>query len=470
MTGHFTQQARRIVAAGIPYGPRTNPCACGDGQYAHAGKKGTGRCRAVRTVDGDPVPCGCTRYRVDPAWDLAYTAIDAANTSLGHSLRSYDQQQREKHYQKNPRREGQWSLGPSDAGTCRRAIWYRNLPPEDLVLDPTDGREARMGEIIHTEVERRLREMYPWREYEVPVQLPGLDRDARPDWYDPITAEIEDLKTAGDWRWDQVDDFGVSEDVWKQVFLYGLAKHRQGYPVETIRVTYLKRCNGHDQTFVEDFDLDLAEKYLNELLSIAQALDIVHAADMDDPGELLPRDRSGPSTDPLCKRCPFRSHCWNLAQAKESPRWNLVRLGDERSGESYTILGPEPVDENVEWAIQQNVEAKAQARDWEKVKEETKALIEGLEPRRYGDHKIDEQWYGGGPDYKQDSANLRRMLEAGEMPDVENMPIPTHRHVLVPIARRMPKSVLAKEERERNKQLAAAAKAAAADLTEEASA
>jgi hypothetical protein len=491
MTRLPTQQARRIVAAGIAFGPRTNPCVCGDGQFAHAGKKATGKCSGVYDVDihGNPVPCTCSRFRLDPAWELAYTAYDASHMSLGHALREFDSRQRTAHHKKNPRTAGTWSLGASDAGTCRRAVWYRNMAPADLVRDPVDQREARMGEIIHEETVRRLKVLFPWREFEQKVALPGLDREVRYDWYDPITAEVTDLKTAGDWRWDQVDDFGVTLDVWKQVFLYGLALHRMGQPVSTVRVTYLKRCNGHDQTFVEDFDVELAEQYLSELLAIAQALDIVHAemeryeaeqeralatdpehkAAAYDPGELLPRDRSGPSTDPLCQRCPFRSHCWNLVQAKDA-HWNLVRVNDSRSGESYTILGPEPVDPNVEWAIQQNVEAKAQARDWEKVKDETKALIEGLEPRRYGDHKIDEQWYGGGPDYKTDSANLRRMLEAGERPDVANMPMPTHRHALVPIARRMPKSVLAKEQRDRDKALAEAAKAAASDLTAEVSA
>lgn len=469
------QQAHRIIADGVPYGPRLNPCACEHGQHAHSGKKGTGKC-----VVAD---CNCTRYRTDPAWELAYTALDAGNTSLGHALRQFDAQQRAAHNRKNPRAAGTWSLGASDAGTCRRAIWYRNMPPVDLVRDPVDQREARMGEIIHEEVVRRLKTLYPWRQFEEKAALPGLDREVRYDWFDPIISEVTDLKTAGDWRWDQVDDFGVSLDVWKQVFLYGLALHRQGKPVSTVSVTYLKRCNGHDQTFVEDFNLELAEQYLNELLAIAQALDIVHAemqryeaeqeralaahpehkAAAYDPGELLPRDRSGPSTDPLCRRCPFRSHCWNLAEAKDT-RWNMVRLDDGRSGESYTILGSDPDEENVEWAIQQNVEAKAQARDWEKVKDETKALIEGLEPRRYGDHKIDEQWYGGAPDYKQDSENLRRMLEVGETPDVADMPIPGHRRVLVPVARRVPKSVLAREERDRNKALAEIAKAAAADL------
>lgn len=483
------ERARRIIAAGIPYGPRLNPCYCEHGQHAHSGKKATGRCVGVDDLDGELVPCNCRRYRLDPAYELAYLAYEAMEKPIGHSLRTYDAQERAAHRAKDPRKPGQWSLGPSDAGTCRRAVWYRNMPPAGLVRDPVDEREARLGDIIHTEIVRRLAQLYPWREYEQKIKVPGLDREARYDWYDEIIARVVDLKTAGDWRWDQVEDHGVTEEVWKQAFLYALALVRKGKPVETVEITYVKRCNGHDQTFVEDFDMERAERYLNELLVVAQALDIVYAemqryeaeqeralaADPDykpaayDPGELLPRDRSGPSTDKLCQRCPFRSHCWNLEQAKDA-HWNLVRMDAGRSGESYTILGADPDAENVEWAIQQNVAAKELARDAEKAKEETKALIDGLEPRRYGDHKIDEQWYGGGPDYKTDSANLRRMLEAGERPDVTSMPVPTYRHALVPIARRMPKSVLAKEKRARDKSLAAAAEAAAAELVAEASA
>lgn len=462
MTRLPVQQARRIVASGIPLGPRLNPCACSHGQHAHSGKKATGKCVVAE--------CNCARYRVDPAWELAYTAHDAANTSLGHALREYDRQQRTAHQKKNPRTAGTWSLGASDAGTCRRAIWYRNMPPADLVRDPVDQREARMGEIIHEEIVRRLKALYPWRDFEQKVSLPGLDRDIRYDWYDQLIARVTDLKTAGDWKWDQVDDFGAPEETWKQGFLYGLALHLEGKPVETVEITYLKRCNGHDQTFVRDFDLELAKQYLNELLAIAQALDIVHAEmervlaeDPDaayDPGELLPRDRSGPSTDPLCKRCPFRSHCWNLEQAKESGR----------SGESWTILGPTPEEAEIEWALKQNVDAKALEGDAKKAKEETKALFEGLEPGRYGDYKIDEQWYGGGPNYKQDSEDLRRMLGAGETPDIENMTMPSYGSKPSLIARRVPKSVLAKEERERAKFLAEAANAAAADLAAEVSA
>jgi hypothetical protein len=466
------QEARRIVATGIPFGPRLHPCVCGEGRHAHSGKQGTGKC-----VGAD---CNCARYRADVAWELAYTAVDAGARSLGHALRDYDAQKRAAHAAANPRQAGEWSLGPSDAGTCRRAIWYKNLPPSDLVRDPVDMREARMGDIIHEEVVRRLAKLYPWREFEQKVTIPGLDREARFDWYDGIIARVTDLKTAGDWRWDQVDDFGPSEDVWKQGFLYALALHLQGKQVDTVEITYLKRCNGHDQTFVEDFDLELAQQYRQELIAIATALDIVHAemeryeaeqaralavdpthtAPAYDPGDLLPRDRSGPSTDKLCQRCPFRSHCWNLEQAQQSGR----------SGESWTILGPSPEDTEIAWALEQNVAAKDLERDAGKAKDETKALFEGLTPGRYGDYKLDEQMYGGNPSYKQDSEQLRTMLAAGEIPDVETMPVPRPEKHPVLIARRVPKSELAKEARQKKKFLEAAAEAAADTQTTEVSA
>lgn len=450
------ERARRIFAAGIPFGPRFNPCVCTHGQHAHSGKQSTGKCSGP--------DCDCGRYRADQAWTLAYAAHDGMEKPLGHSLRDYDQQQRAAHGAKNPRKPGEWSLGPSDAGTCRRAIWYRNMPPVDLVKDPVDGREARMGDIIHEDVVRRLKTVYPWREFEQKVAIPGLDRDARYDWYDEIIARVTDLKTAGDWKWDQVDDYGVPEDTVKQVFLYGLALHLQGKPVETVEITYLKRCNGHDQTFVFDFNLAMAQMYRDELLVIAQALDIVAAEqeryeadqatahaegfnpDQDypayDPGELLPRDRSGPSTDPLCRRCPFRSHCWNLVQAEEHGR----------SGESWTILGPEPVPEDVLWALEQNVGSKALEGDAKKAAKEYAAFFEGLEPGRYGDYRlVQSQDYGSKPQYKQHVEDLHARLLAGEVPDVETLQIPIGEPAIYLQAKRVQKSILDKEKRQREK-------------------
>jgi hypothetical protein len=402
------------------------------------------------------------RYRSDEAWDLAYAAIDAQHRKLTHSLADYDNRERAAHVKGNPYTVGQWRLGPSDAGTCRRKIWYKNLAPAGLKLDPTDNREARMGTLIHDAVMTRLAVLYPWRRFEQKVKVRGLDRPGKYDEYDPITCEVNDLKTAGDWAWDQVDDYGPFESAWKQGFLYGLGLVESGHEVRTVKLTYLKRCNGHDQVFVEDFDIERAKAYREELLVIAQALDIVHAeqqrilaANPDakyDPGEALPRDRSGPSTDKLCERCEFRSNCWNLVEAKENGR----------SGESWTMLGPDPEEEKAAWAIQQNVEAKELYGDTKKAKEETETWFEGLPLGRYGDYRLVlSQDYGSKPQYKQDSETLRAMALAGETPDVENMPVPIGPPSRKVQAKRMQKSVLAREERERSKAIAAAQKAAA---------
>lgn len=460
------QRAARIVAAGIPYGPRANPCVCSCGQHAHSGKQATGRCQGSVWMAGTIEDCTCSRYRPDPAWELAYRAVDTQFMKLGHQIRAADELERKAHSKSNPYTAGEWRLGPSDAATCRRAIWYKNMPPAGLKLDPSDGREARIGTIIHEGVVKRLQALYPWQMFEQKVKVRGLDRPGKYDRFDPVVCEVEDFKTAGDWAWDQVDDYGPFEGAWAQGFLYGLALHEAGQEVRTIRLTYLKRCNGHDQTFVEDFDVERAERYRQELLAIATALDIVHA-EMErslaenpkaayDPGEALPRDRSGPSTDKICARCPFRSHCWNLKQAED--------LG--RSGESLTMLGATPEDEAIAEALQQNVEAKELYRDAEKAKDETATWFDGLEPGRYGDFRLEmSQDYGSKPQYKQHVDELHQRILAGEPIDPETLEIPKGPEKRYLQAKRMQKAVLAKEKRERDR-LKAAAEAAAADLPE----
>lgn len=426
-----SKQAAAIIADGIPFGPRTHPCVCGAGRHAHAGKNLTGACKAT----------GCTRYRSNPAYDLAYAALDAQQMPLGHALREFDRRDRDAKRKAHPRGPGEWSLGPSDAGTCRRRILYRNLPPEDYTPAIVDQREARMGSIIHKEVLRELAVLYPWRSFEQEVRVKGLDRPAYYDSFDEIVCEVEDEKTAGDWRWDQVNDHGVEDDVWKQVMLYGLALTEAGHTVKTLRVNYIKRCNGHDQTFVRDYDHEAALEARDELLAIASALDMVAASEPGDVDidELLPRDRSGPSTDALCKRCEARVHCWGLIEAE----------ANGRSGESWTVLGPEPVDEEVEWAIEQNVLAKDAYREAETIKNQTAALVEGLDEGRYGRFKIDTQRFGSGPDYKGFVEQVQQIatLPPEARPDLADIPVPHRPGVIRPVTRRVPKSVLEREER-----------------------
>lgn len=447
-------RARALITAGaIPFGPRTEPCVCSCGRHAHSGATNGGKCSgSVRNADGVLVcPKNCARYREDFAYKLAAASLDAAGTSIGTSLRLADQQDRDQHYKDNPRQPGEWSLGASDAGGCPRAIWYRNLPPAGLVLAPADYREARIGTLIHKQAVTALRKLYPWQEFEQPVTINGLDRESAYDRYDEVVAEVEDLKTAGDWRWDDVMDNGVSLDVWKQVALYGLGLLEAGRPVETLKITYLKRCNGHDHTEIVQFDLEFAEAAREELLGIAAMLDLAasegegwdpaeHDGEDYDPGDLLPRTRSGPGLDKLCDRCPFRIHCWKMDEAEE--------LG--RSPQSLVELGREPADPAVVWAIEENVKAKALNGEAEKLKKSTGVLVEGLTPGRYGPGgiwTIAEQNFGGGPNHKLHAERLaaNAALPVEEQQDPASIPVPTYDQVQHSIAKKTPKAVLDKE-------------------------
>lgn len=418
-------RAREILADGIPIGPRLHPCVCRAGRHAHAGASGTGGCKAT----------DCRRYRVDLAWDLAYRAQDAQATSLGHSLREADRLERDKHRKANPRKPGEWSIGASDAGTCPRKIQYRNSPPEDFTAAPEDQREARMGSIIHAEAVRRLAVLYPWRLFEQPVKIVGLDRDSKYDSYDPVTGEVEDIKTAGDWRWDQLGVEGPAEEVWEQVSLYGLALEDEGHPVTTLKVSYIKRCNGHDEVFTRPYERAYAEKARDRLTGYATALDL---------GLDLPKTGTGPSNDALCRRCFARLHCWNIEAAASAGR----------SPESFTVLGANPADEDVIWAIAEKVDAAAERLAAEKREEQAKTLMKGIEPGRYGDYEGYEQSGGGGLNFKADAANLRELMRLpdGMRPDPDDVPVPAgHRYTFVKWGK-VRKATLDRERRQRGQQ------------------
>lgn len=416
------ERARQLIADGeIPYGPRTHPCVCRAGIHAHAGASNSGGCKAT----------GCKRYRADHGYELAYKALDAQRTTLGHALRAADDLERAAHYKANPRQPGEWSIGASDTSTCPRKIQYRNAPPEDMVYAPEDKREARMGTIIHTEVTRKMRMLYPWREFAGKVQIPGLDRESEFDSYDPVTGELEDYKTAGDWRWDVLGDEGPTQDVWEQVMLYAMAVIAAGRPVHTVRVSYIKRCNGHDETFVRDYDEVMAKAALDRLLGYATSLDL---------GLDLPRTGTGPGSDALCRRCFARVHCWNMDTA--------AALG--RSPESVTVLGTDPDDESIAWAVGEKVEAAKVRLDAQKAEDRAKALLDGLPAGRYGDFEGYEKWGGGGEDAKARAAQLEQFydLPDGERPPLENLPVPQRRRYQFVQWGRVRKATLEREARE----------------------
>ena len=383
----IAQQAAKIVAEGVPFGPRTHPCVCGAARAAHSGARGVGKCTET----------GCRRYRADRVWTLVYEALDADEVSVGESLREYDRRERERHYKANPRGEGEWSIGASDTGTCPRKIEYRNRPPEGFEPAPEDQREARMGTIIHNEVTRWMKALYPWRLFDHPVQIAGLDRKSALDMYDPITGVVTDFKTAGDWRWEKLGEDGPDWETWEQVMLYALALEDEGYTVTRVRLVYVKRCNGHDENFEMEYDRPSAEQARDRLLGYAEKLD---------RGESLPKTGTGPSTDALCRRCFARFDCWNIERAQQ--------LG--RSPENLTILGEQPDDEQFAWAIEQKVTASKARLDAEKAEKEAKALVDGIPAGRYGPDGEWEAWEvpkAGSPLYK---ASYEQVLEYLRLP------------------------------------------------------
>lgn len=379
---------------------RLHPCVCTAPRAEHTGESGTGKCERT----------GCRRYRVNQTWALVYRVLDADRMSLGDSIRAADWRERQRHYRANPRKDGEWSIGASDTSTCPKAIQYRNKPPDDLELAPEDKRPARIGTIVHDETMRRMKALYPWRQFKRRVLIPGLDRESELDMYDPLTGVVDDIKTAGDWKWDALGDDGPDQETWEQVLLYGLALEEAGEYVTRVRLSYIKRCNGHDEPFEMPYDRRAAEAARQRLLGYATALDLGHD---------LPRAGNGPSHGFPCAGCPYRWHCWNVPAAE--------RVG--RSPESYTILGAEPDEPEVVWAIEKRIDAAAQEKAGKAAVAEARTLLEGVPPGRYGDYEGYEQkvpGFGGvDPARYVETLEANYVLTDGERPPLTALIKPT---------------------------------------------
>ena len=448
------QRAGELVAAGaiaVDPADRVYPCVCGCPRDDHGGTRNAGKCAQTDT-------CGCSgRYRFNKAWELAYEAVDGQNREWTDEMSEWDRRDRAEWLRENPKKPGTVSVGASDIGNCRAKIGFRERPPADFYRSPEDTRDATMGSIIHAEVTARWKDLYPWRIIEEPFKMPGFDRSWRPDSYDPITAEIEDLKTAGDWRWDIVTEHGPDEDTWDQGFLYGLLLRSNGYEVRSIRITYAWRHKGHSWSFRRDYDDDRARAALDRLLTIATELDFLPEDGM------LPRDRPGPTTDGLCRRCWARDYCWNLRTAEE--------IG--RSGESLTHLGMFPEEPELAWAGQRAIEARDARLAAEKAEAEAMALIDGVQPGEYGEIGevvIDEKFTGGAPNYKGYVERVQdwKRLPEDARPPIEDITLDRFEKRRKTAVKRLAKAERLKREKALAKAKAAEAAAAADVATEDA--
>jgi hypothetical protein len=309
-------------------------------------------------------------------------------------------------YVPSPRAPGEFSVRPSDVDGCGRQVWYRNFRPE-LGTDPSFKGEADAGQMVEGLFVTVRQDRYPWRQYQREVRIPGVDSVGKIDEYDPVTGSVVEVKSAGRATWDYVQTHGPRPGHKGQAHLYGLALEAEGKPPARIDVIYVNRDNLRTVIFSYPWDdraRTVAAAAQDELLGLLTALEVSTLT-----GEPLERDRSGPSSDEICRRCPFRTACWNLDVA--------ARHG--RSGESVTILGVSPDDEKVAWAIGQVVAANGLRNEADKHAKATKPLIDGLPPGVYvGQGGPDDLWeiapgHKGREDWKAYAEALVLAVEAG---------------------------------------------------------
>ncbi|MEU3455568.1 hypothetical protein ABZ671_18505 [Micromonospora sp. NPDC006766] len=331
-----------IVAAGWPIGPWPSGCLCGAAAHLHAGELHAG-----------PGPDGCPAYRPDPAWDLAWAVLAADERLAMDDVATHNTAAR------GERAAGRWQVSPSDVGSCPRQVWYREAPPDGYEPLPDDTRQADAGTAMHAGITEARAALYPWREHKVRVHIPGLDRGGEADEYDPVTATVEDWKTAGKATWDHIGVYGPWEKAWKQSFIYAYALAVAGRPVRRVRIRYIHRETGVEETFTRPYDESYALGALGELVNLVT---------MMEAGLEPIRAGRGPDVDPLCDRCPARAHCWAISAAK------VAGL----TPQTYTVHGPNPTadDPQVVWAVEEAGRARLERLDREKDEKAYKALAD----------------------------------------------------------------------------------------------
>lgn len=347
-TEDVMRSAARIASDGWEVGPRLNPCVCGKPWHLH--------------VNG--APAGCPGYQHDPADALAQVACWADSRSAMDDVADHNRAVRKQ------RTAGRWQVSPSDVGSCRRQLWYRENPPPGYVPLRQNTRKADAGTAMHAGITEARAALYPWRKHKVLVPIPGLDRDGEADEYDPITATVEDWKTAGHRAWEQIGLHGPYERAWRQAFIYAYALECAGYEVRRVRIRYIHRETGDEETFTRPYDQQYALESLGELVNLVTMLDA---------GIEPEREGRGPGVDPMCDFCPARAHCWQMDAADAAAR----------SPQTFVAFGaePDPSDPDVLWAVEQAGQARQRRLAAEKAEMAAKALAD-VDAGVYGDWEV----------------------------------------------------------------------------------
>ncbi|MEU7591170.1 hypothetical protein AB0A95_33360 [Micromonospora sp. NPDC049230] len=406
-------------------------------------------------VDPELVPCAvCGEpplvhgddhdHQVPPAYALALAATDAEARPVMDDIVEHLDGEHVSSGRKGP--------SASDAGKCRRQLWYRDRPPADYVPRVIDSRRAALGTIIHKAGADARSLKYPWRRYELTCSVPGLDRDCRTDEYDGVLGRVGDWKSAGQAKWGVVGAGGPTVDNWAQVRINAYALDMAGYPVREVEIITINRDTGDEEPFREKYDPALSLAALDALLE---------AATMIEAGIVPPRDGLGPS-DWRCQWCPALEHCWQTARA--------AKLG--RSPESLVALGEVPDDPSIAWAAREVLRLSAKRLELEKLEKLAKSLLQGIPPKEYDQGAPD-----GGVELYDDwstsyayKAAYERLRDLFELPDDVRPPIEevgqVEKKVTKNTAVRRPRVADREADRRRPKKTLPAAAAAAAAVAE----
>lgn len=268
------------------------------------------------------------------------------------------------------RAENRWGVGPSDIGRCRKAIQYRERPPEGFEPLPEDKIAAHVGAILHEGTAKALRRRRKGRRYrkvEADVYVPGFDVPGHVDLFEVPIGKVTDWKWIGEYAWENQTADGPREDDVDQVQLYGLGLEEMGYDVKEVCVTYVRRARPADiEAFVRPYDRVRALAAADRLHAVIDALD---------NGQDLPRDHQGPDFDGICRGCFARADCWQLDRAEEA--------GRSAAGWLYARD-----DAGIEAAAAVYDEAKELAKPFNDQKDYARNLLDGVPPGVYGGFEV----------------------------------------------------------------------------------
>lgn len=248
---------------------------------------------------------------------------------------------------KSSSRSKQKSIGPSEIGGCRRAVYMRYHNAESV--NETIVLPAIMGTAIHEKIQRIFRHSDPWEDrFLIEKEFAAEDGSlvGHVDMYDKERKEIIDWKTT---KKSNLSYFPSVQQRW-QVQVYGWLVQQAGHPVENVTLVAIPR-DGDERDIVyhtEPYNFEMVESALAWLNEVKEL-----------------QEPPAPEKDAwFCKQ-----YCRFFDATGE--RGCTGRPKAEAEGATIA-------DEQVVSAAQQYLEINHKLADLEKQKESIKALLEGV--------------------------------------------------------------------------------------------